>query len=131
MAEEGRGVALAILGIVAVIAVVGLVLLFTGTTGRGVYGGEMRQGESPLRAIGEEPARYTGSPPLGVTPQYRHRDGWEMLQRDICPDDAYPQVFAPSRVSARRDCVPSPTADIYWCCPLGGQAGQIATGIYE
>lgn len=34
MAEEGRGVALAILGIVAVIAVVGLVLLFTGATGR-------------------------------------------------------------------------------------------------
>ncbi len=34
MAEEGRGVALAILGIVAVIAVVGLVLLFTGATGK-------------------------------------------------------------------------------------------------
>lgn len=32
--EEGRGVALAILGIVAVIAVVGLVLLFTGSTGK-------------------------------------------------------------------------------------------------
>ncbi len=34
MAEEGKGVALAILGIVAVIAVVGLVLLFTGSTGK-------------------------------------------------------------------------------------------------
>lgn len=34
MADEGRGVALAILGIVAVIAVVGLVLLFTGATGK-------------------------------------------------------------------------------------------------
>ncbi|MEM4242425.1 MAG: hypothetical protein QXM31_00820 [Candidatus Woesearchaeota archaeon] len=33
MAEEGKGVALAILGIVAVIAVVGLILLFTGATG--------------------------------------------------------------------------------------------------
>lgn len=33
MAEEGRGVALAILGIVAVIAVVGLVLLLKGPTG--------------------------------------------------------------------------------------------------
>lgn len=34
MAEEGKGVALAILGIVAVIAVVGLILLFTGATGK-------------------------------------------------------------------------------------------------
>ncbi len=34
MAEEGKGVAMAILGIVAVIAVVGLVLLFTGATGK-------------------------------------------------------------------------------------------------
>jgi len=46
MADEGRGVAFAILGIVAVIAVVGLVLLFTGATGKvasygqpNVYGG--------------------------------------------------------------------------------------------
>jgi hypothetical protein len=39
MAEEGRGVAMAILGIVAVIAVVGLVLLFTGATGKFVEPG--------------------------------------------------------------------------------------------
>ncbi len=39
MAEEGKGVALAILGIVAVIAVVGLVLLFKGATGRMSEGG--------------------------------------------------------------------------------------------
>lgn len=39
MAEEGKGVAMAILGIVAVIAVVGLVLLFTGATGKWVAGG--------------------------------------------------------------------------------------------
>jgi len=39
MAEEGKGVALAILGIVAVIAVVGLVLLFTGATGKFVEPG--------------------------------------------------------------------------------------------
>ncbi len=36
--EEGKGVSLAILGIVAVIGVVGLVLLFTGATGMGLYG---------------------------------------------------------------------------------------------
>ena len=39
MAEEGKGVALAILGVVAVIAVVGLVLLFTGATGKFAGGG--------------------------------------------------------------------------------------------
>ncbi|MEM2916369.1 MAG: hypothetical protein QXT19_03380 [Candidatus Woesearchaeota archaeon] len=39
MIEEGRGVALAILGIVAVIAVVGLVLLFTGAAGNVVHPG--------------------------------------------------------------------------------------------
>ena len=37
MAEEGKGIALAILGIVAVIAVVGLVLLFKGGTGKVAY----------------------------------------------------------------------------------------------
>ncbi len=34
MAEEGKGVALAILGVVAIIAVVGLVLLFSGAVGK-------------------------------------------------------------------------------------------------
>jgi hypothetical protein len=38
MAEEGKGAALAILGVVAVIAVVGLVLLFKGGTGKVTYG---------------------------------------------------------------------------------------------
>ncbi len=52
MAEEGRGVALAILGIVAVIAVVGLVLLFSGGTGNVVppgaklYPGKVLAGET-------------------------------------------------------------------------------------
>lgn len=45
MAEEGKGVALVVLGIVAVLAVVGMVLLFTkaGTTGKYVYSGETAQ----------------------------------------------------------------------------------------
>ncbi len=45
MANEHKGVALVILGIVAVIAIVGLVLLFTGktATGNGVYGGALKQ----------------------------------------------------------------------------------------
>ena len=36
--EEGKGVAMAILGIVAVIAVVGLVLLFSGASGKIISG---------------------------------------------------------------------------------------------
>jgi hypothetical protein len=53
MAEEGKGVALAILGIVAVIAVVGLILLFTGATGNAsmgiskTYGGVNRYEDFP------------------------------------------------------------------------------------
>lgn len=50
MAEEGKGIALTILGIVAVIAIVGLVLLFTGARtgqyaapGTKIYGGPAAQ----------------------------------------------------------------------------------------
>jgi len=43
MAEEGKGLAMVILGIVAVIAVVGLVLLFKGATGKYVMGSEYAQ----------------------------------------------------------------------------------------
>jgi hypothetical protein len=54
MAEEGRGVAMAILGIVAVIAVVGLVLLFTGATGKFSAGGM------------DQPKLYTRQSQIGV-----------------------------------------------------------------
>ncbi len=37
MADEGKGIALAILGIVLIIAVVGIVLLFKGGTGAALY----------------------------------------------------------------------------------------------
>ncbi len=49
MADEHKGIALVILGIVAVIAIVGLVLLFTGktTTGQGVYGGALKNDPYP------------------------------------------------------------------------------------
>ena len=50
MANEHKGIALVILGIVAVIAIVGLVLLFTGAkeaTGNGIYGGAIKQIEYP------------------------------------------------------------------------------------
>jgi hypothetical protein len=69
MAEEGKGIALAILGIVAVIAVVGLVLLFRGATGQfaaqgKVYGGALRGEEFPYlddRGTGGFPST-AGSP---------------------------------------------------------------------
>jgi hypothetical protein len=60
MAEEGKGIAMAILGIVAVIAVVGLVLLFKGgatgnvagsTAGAKIYGGgEIARGLDQYRS---------------------------------------------------------------------------------
>lgn len=72
--SEGRGVALAILGIVALIAVVGLILLFSGKmTGRVVtteiyggyganklYGGGDRSQEWAPRGSVEYPATYEG-----------------------------------------------------------------------
>jgi hypothetical protein len=70
--EEGKGVSLAILGIVAVIAVVGLVLLFTGATGEyaafglpKVYPGKVVLGETgqgfPYLGGGEYVAEQQGS----------------------------------------------------------------------
>lgn len=50
MADEHKGIAMVILGIVAVIAIVGLVLLFVGgkkATGEGVYGGAIKQVSYP------------------------------------------------------------------------------------
>jgi hypothetical protein len=127
MADE-KGIAYAILGIVAVIAVVGLVLLFKGATGQGVYGGEMRQGESELRPFGESPARYTS--PVQESEGgtfYQMRPTWDrgLADRNICPDNRYPHVVDPSRKGARTDCIDSPTRDIYSCCALAGQAGAL------
>jgi hypothetical protein len=131
MAEE-RSVAFAILGIVAVISVVGLVMLFSNITAHGIYGGQMRQGESELRPVGEEPLRYTSPVPdsEGGT-FYSHRPAWVGLERDACPDDRYPVVTTPAHAGARRDCVPSELYSPYLCCPATGQAGFIATGVYE
>lgn len=70
MAEESKGIALVILGIVAVIAVVGLVLLFTGTTGKvsapyqKLYGG-VNYGEDAY-LVSRSRGGYTSTP--GVPP---------------------------------------------------------------
>ncbi len=50
MADEHKGIALVILGIVAILAIVGLVLLFTqnkSATGQGIYGGAIKGIEYP------------------------------------------------------------------------------------
>jgi hypothetical protein len=123
MSDE-RSVAFAILGIVSVISVVGLVMLFNGVTAQGIYGGAMRQGESALRDVGEEPLRYTSPVPVreGGT-DYSHRPSWEGLLRDACPDPARRFVMTPNHAGARTDCVPS-LYEPYLCCPATGQAGQ-------
>ncbi len=128
--DEVRGIALSILGIVAIIGVVGLVLLFTGATGMGLYGGEMRQGESYLRPVGEEPARYTSPVPVseGGT-YYQHRQGWEGLERDPCPDNKYPVATTANAAGARDDCVPSTIKYGIVCCMPAGRA--YAEGMYE
>ncbi len=62
--DEVRGIALSILGIVAILATVGLVLLFTGATGMGLYGGELtRVPGVDLYEKGESVPRYTKAVP--------------------------------------------------------------------
>lgn len=149
MADEGKSIALVILGIVAVIGVVGLVLMFSGATGRAatssysggdLYGGELRQRQGdPLRQPwGEEAWRYVSPVDTNlVDPVYGHRSSWgpgvdpadSNLERDRCRDPAYPAVTQWNVAEMRRDCIPSLRGD-YACCALGGQAGQIAQTLY-
>jgi hypothetical protein len=143
MADEGHGVSLAILGIVAVIAVVGLVLLFNGAIGQAIasnpafpaakiYGGNLRQGESELRPVGEEPARYTSPVPYdeGGT-FYSQREGWIKLNRDECPNEL-PVKYDIAQVGGRTDCLQTQVNNrILYCCPETGQMGQIRSGEYE
>ena len=134
MADEGRGIALAILGIVAVIAVVGLVLLFKGGTGQ-IYGGDLTRvpGED-LYQQGYEPPRYTSPVPSdegGTYYDYRRsvdRPTWE-YGRDACPDQGYSHPEDIASVGARTDCVPSTVQDQVFCCPLGGSAGWEREGV--
>ena len=130
MAEEGKGVALAILGIVAVIAVVGLVMLFNGAaSGSGVYGGQMYQNwDNPMRQPGEDVGRYVSPVPNSEGGTFfKYRKGWPGLSndqvRDWCPYEGYKTVASIVEMGGRQDCVPSPTRDKMFCCPAAGQAG--------
>lgn len=63
MAEEHKGIAMVILGVVAIIAIVGLVLLFVrgkSATGEGMYGGEIKQVAYPYWVGRGVPANRPG-----------------------------------------------------------------------
>jgi hypothetical protein len=129
--EEGKTVAHAILGIVAVIAVVGLVLLFSGATGMGLYGGELtRVPGVDLYQKGESVPRYTSPvPPSEGGTYYEYRNGWGALQRDACPDSPYTMVYTVAGAGARDDCVPSTVVQSMLCCMKTGQPA--GTGVAE
>ena len=96
MMEEGKGVAVAILGIVAVLAVSGLVLLYTGATGNfymsaapKVYGGVNAGQEFPYlvdRSMGGYP-QTAGRPDAIYYPQgyYTEKPVGVALQQDAIP----------------------------------------------
>jgi hypothetical protein len=129
--EEGKGVAMAILGIVAVIAVVGLVLLFKSATGMGLYGGELtRIPGVDLYQKGESVPRYTSPTPSdnGGT-YYQYRQAWGGLERDPCNNADYPIASTINAAMNRDDCVPSTVEEGMSCCMVGGRA--FAQGMYE
>jgi hypothetical protein len=129
--EDGRGVAYAILGIVAVMAIVGLVLLFSGATGMGLYGGELTRVDGvDLYQKGESVPRYTNPVPVseGGT-YYQYRQGWGGLERDACPDGNYPMVYTVNAAGMRSDCVPSTVVQSMLCCMKTGQPS--GTGVAD
>ena len=129
--EEGKGIAMAILGIVAVIAVVGLVLLFKSATGSGVYGGDLtRVPGVDMYQQGESVPRYTSAVPAseGGT-YYQYRNGWGALQRDSCPDPNYPVTYTANAAGGRSDCVLSDVNYAVMCCAQTGQPS--GTGVAE
>ena len=132
MAEEGRGVALAILGVVAVIAVVGLVLLFKGA-GTGGYvapfnklygGGEFRDDPEPLRFV-KSPV-----PEQEVPVYYSKRKGYDPQFGNPCRDIGMPTAVPTLSATAAetynlagRGCVEVEyRGGAAFCCPSGFEA---------
>lgn len=145
MAEEGKGVALAILGIVAVIAVVGLILLFKGgttgnvagtTAGAKIYGGgEIAHGldqyqdpegyvrySTPRPLEGEEyiySERIKDSgdnPPPEVTLDSNYRRTGPIMDNP-CPYPPYTDKVT-ALYAAGRECMQSemPEYQDFYCC---------------
>lgn len=140
---DGKGVALAILGIVAVIAVVGLVLLFTGATARvasptsgdKIYGGNIVRGpyyetgyaryKTGRFREGEEfvyPERIKASGDQPVPTVYRDssykRTGpvAGASGPEKCPDPRYPDPT--TSLYAFEGCVTSEVDPNFYCCPV-------------
>ncbi|MBW2969305.1 hypothetical protein KY314_04295 [Candidatus Woesearchaeota archaeon] len=133
MAEESKGIALAILGVVAVIAIVGLVLLFAGAKNTGdvalpqfnkVYGGATKGVALPYgegRAISG--AGRPGEEPQVLRIPSRKR-GWISIPSDattcgqyLVKSDYGQKLVAESRGLGCSDYIP--TLDGY-CCEASG-----------
>ena len=129
--EEGKGIAMVVLGIVAVIAVVGLVLLFKSATGMGLYGGELtRVPGVDFYEKGESVPRYTS--PVATDEGgtfYQYRRGQYGLERDPCPMNDYPVAYTANQAGGRDDCMPSTEDYGIVCCRPTGRA--YAEGYYE
>lgn len=126
MADEGKGVALAILGVVAVIAVVGLVLLFSGATAKvslpsKVYGGALEGKEFPYlmsRTTGGFPSTAS-DPPLDsvYAPQgyYTEQPVPIELQEDA---GFYGETIATERLTSNRQPYYTPSGQICAAGPM-------------
>jgi hypothetical protein len=145
MANESKGVALAILGIVAVIAVVGLVLLFKGATGKvvdtsmtfpnaKVYGGALKGEQYPnlvKRAIGfpngpASPGGYDSSIEGTVTEDQLPFQGSE-LGGTFAPRTAHRGI---RNIPSSQSCAAG-SSDPGYGCPQGTTCiaeVQVATG---
>ncbi|MBD3304028.1 hypothetical protein GF343_02700 [Candidatus Woesearchaeota archaeon] len=92
MAEQTKGIALAILGIVAVIAIIGLVLMFakmkgTGSAVAGVYGGGLDVGHA-ARTYTDDRILYSGvveqpNMPQDTPTRYKVEGSWKTGYRDL------------------------------------------------
>ena len=92
MAEQTKGIALAILGIVAVIAIIGLVLMFakmkdTGAAVAGVYGGGLDVGHA-ARTYTDDRVLYSGiveQPNMvqGTPTRYKVEGSWKTGYRNF------------------------------------------------
>jgi hypothetical protein len=70
MAKEHKGIAMVILGVIAIVAIVGLILLFVNgknATGQGIYGGAIKQVSYPYWEGRGTPRNLEGAQPYWPT----------------------------------------------------------------
>lgn len=133
MAEEGRGVALAILGVVAVIAVVGLVLLFAGRTTGKVSAPFAKTYTRSSTSPEEFPYPYLTDRTAGGFPLagragvrgYPDGDGYAK-QQDI---PSFGTTVAQGRESYQRQ--PEHIPSVQTCAVGTGESGEIPCPVYK